>query len=175
MAFENYRSPRVPAPPDQYNQGYFSQFVRNLTTFFNIVDSTNGLATDRISANILRLPSQNLGIISDVNNRVNNLQIPEYSFIRLINGTGLSANFTITGIESGYTATAQASTINSDGRVLLLHNATSYNMTLDRQSTFSSVNNRIETHTGGNLTNVEFVTLIYSVNDLRWLVVAHQP
>lgn len=172
MAFDNYKSPRVPAPPEQYNQGYFSQLVRNLTSYFNIVDSTNGLATDRISANILRLPSQNLAITAGTNN---NLKIPEYSFIRLINGAGLTSNFTITGIESGYTATAQASTINSDGRVLLLHNATSYNMTLDRQSASSSANNRIETHTGGNLTNTEFVTLIYSVNDLRWLVAAHQP
>lgn len=172
MAFENYKSPRVPAPPDQYNQGYFSQLVRNLTTFFNVVDSNNGLTTDRISSNILRLPCTDLEITATINN---NLKIPEYSFIRLIDGTGLAANFTITGFDSGYTATAQASTFNNDGRMLLLHNATSYNMTLDRESGSSNAYNRIETHTGGNLTNTEFVTLIYSVKDLRWLVAAHQP
>lgn len=171
MAFENYRAPRVPAPPNEYNQGYFSQLVRNLTTFFNVVDTNNGLTTDRISANILRLPCVNLGITTGTNN---NLKIPEYTFIRLIED-GLTTNFSITGIDSGYTATAQASTFNNDGRVVMLHNATSHNMTLHNEDTASSANNRIETHTGNNLTNVQFATLIYSVKDLRWLVVAHQP
>lgn len=173
MAFENYRAPRVPAPPNEYNQGYFSQLVRNLTTFFNVVDSNNGLTADRISSNILRLPCTDLEITATINN---NLKIPEYSFIRLIDGTGLAANFTITGFDSGYTATAQASTFNNDGRMLLLHNDTSYNMTLDNL-TGSSAYNQIQTHAGGggSLNNLKFATLIYSVKDLRWLVVAHQP
>lgn len=171
MSFDNYKSPRVPAPPEQYNQGYFSQLVRNLTSYFNIVDSNNAISTSQVSPNILRLPFTELGIAAGINN---NLKVPSYTFIRLVDG-GVTSNFSITGIDSGYTTSTNISPITNDGRMLILYNATSYNMSISHLSGSSSANNQIETFTGSAINNVHIVTLIYSVKDLRWLVASHQP
>ena len=174
MAFDNYKSPRVPAPPEQYNQGYFSQLVRNLTSYFNIVDSDNGISTRQISPNILQLPVTELGVTPDASNNLNNLKVPSYTFIRLTSN-GVTANFDITGIDSGYTNSNQLDSITNDGRMLILYNSTGYNMAINHQDTNSLANNRIETFTGSAINNAHIATLIYSVSDLRWLVVSHQP
>jgi hypothetical protein len=74
--------------------------------------------------------------------------------------TGATGNFTITGISGG-----------ADGKSLILHNPSSYNMTLANESAFSSAANRIDTLAGADksTTGKGVFTLIYDTNSSRWI------
>ena len=162
MAFDNYSSPNLPAPPNTYSRAYFMQLVRALGTFFKISDSRAGLTIDSVTTKILRLSvAQFVG----VNGANNNVSLASASFIRIGGPTGA---FSITGMSGGL-----------DGRVLVLFNSTTYNMTIVNDNGSSSLaENRILTGTGADIVTVGrgAVTLIYSITgpDPRWIVTSLQ-
>lgn len=135
------------------------QLVRALGTFFKISDSRAGLTIDSVTTKILRLSVAQFVGVNGVNN---NLSLASASFIRIDTPT---ANFSITGMAGGL-----------DGRVLVLFNSTIHNMTIANESGSSVANNRILTGTGADIATVGqgAVTLIYSVNDFRWIVTSLQ-
>lgn len=159
MAFDNYSSPNLPAPPNTYSRNYFMQLVRALGTYFKISDSRAGLTIDSVTTKILRLSVAQFVGVNGVNN---NLSLASASFIRINTPT---ANFSITGMAGGL-----------DGRMLVLFNSTTYNMTIANESGSSLAVNRILTGTGADIVTVAqgAVTLIYSVNDFRWIVTSLQ-
>jgi len=159
MAFDNYSSPNLPVPPNTYSRAYFMQLVRALGTFFKISDSRAGLTIDSVTTKILRLSVAQFIGVNGVNN---NLSLASASFIRINTPT---ANFSITGMAGGL-----------DGRMLVLFNSTTYNMTIANNSGSSLLANRILTGTNADIVTVGqgAVTLIYSVNDFRWIVTSLQ-
>lgn len=77
--------------------------------------------------------------------------------------SGPAAAFSISGFSGG-----------NDGRVIILHNATSYYMTLSHQNTSSTAANRIILNGASDLIIApnDMITLIYSSADSRWLELA---
>ena len=161
MAFDNYSSPNLPAPPNTYSRNYFMQLVRALGTYFKISDSRAGLTIDSVTTKILRLSVAQFVGVNGVNN---NLSLASASFIRINTPT---ANFSITGMAGGL-----------DGRMLVLFNSTTYNMTIANESGSSLAENRILTGTGADIVTVGqgAVTLIYSITgpNPRWIVTSLQ-
>lgn len=161
MAFDNYSSPNLPAPPNTYSRAYFMQLVRALGTFFRISDSRAGLTIDSVTTKILRMPVAQIAAVNGVNN---NLSLASASFILIKTPT---ANFSITGMSGGL-----------DGRVLVLFNSTGHNMTIVNESPSSTDINRVITGTGADIVTVAqgAVTLIYSITgpDPRWIVTSLQ-
>ena len=94
-----------------------------------------------------------------------NIAIGARSFVRI---TGPNAPFTITGIAGG-----------TDGKMVILYNATDQNMTIARESASSTAVNRILTMTTGDETTLGTgnVTLIYDATgpNPRWIVTAIKP
>ena len=98
------------------------------------------------------------GAFTAVNGSNNNINIGGASFIRI---TGPTAAFSITGITGGV-----------NGKVVILYNATTYNMTIANENTNSTATNRITTLTGSGVvtTGVGAITLIYDSTASRWIV-----
>mgnify|MGYP001591730221 CR=1 FL=1 len=98
------------------------------------------------------------GAFTAVNGSNNNINIGGTSFIRI---TGPTAAFSITGIAGGV-----------DGKVVILYNATTYNMTIANENTNSTTTNRITTLSGSGIstTGVGAITLIYDSTASRWIV-----
>lgn len=159
MAFDNYSSPNLPAPPRTYSRDYFMQLVRALGTFFKISDSRAGLTIDSITTTMLRMPAAQFVGINGANN---NVSLASASFIRISGPTGA---FSLTGMSGGL-----------DGRVLVLFNSTVHNMTIANESGSSVANNRVITGTGADIvtSGQGAITLLYSINDHRWIVTSLQ-
>jgi hypothetical protein len=84
----------------------------------------------------------------------------------LVDVTGPTAAFTIAGIAGGV-----------DGKLLIIVNRTSQNMTIAHESTSETTTaNRINTSTAANVstTGAGYVTLVYSAAASRWLLLASQ-
>ncbi len=98
------------------------------------------------------------GAFTATNGNNNNINIGGASFIRI---TGPTAAFTITGISGGV-----------NGKVVILYNAATYNMTIANENTNSTATNRITTLTGSGVvtTGVGAITLIYDSTASRWIV-----
>jgi hypothetical protein len=98
------------------------------------------------------------GAFTAVNGNNNNINIGGASFVRI---TGPTAAFTITGIAGGV-----------NGKVVILYNAATYNMTIANENTNSIATNRITTLTGSGVTTtgVGAITLIYDSTASRWIV-----
>lgn len=90
----------------------------------------------------------------------NNFNVRGYSFVRI---SSASAAFSITGIAGGV-----------DGKLLIVFNATSQNMTIANASGSSSAANQILTMSGANVSTsgMGCVELIYSANDSKWLLLS---
>ncbi|HCE85852.1 MAG TPA: hypothetical protein DEO99_06825, partial [Bacteroidetes bacterium] len=88
-------------------------------------------------------------------------------------GTLNTSFYTFNGQVSDFTINTIAQP--SDGKVLVLQNATSFNMTLINESA-SAIGVAIRTMTGSDLTltGQSTVTLIYSASENRWIVLAFQ-
>lgn len=102
------------------------------------------------------------GAFTAVNVNNNNINIGGTSFIRI---TGPTAAFTITGISGGV-----------DGKVVILYNATTYNMTVANNSTMSTTSNRILTLSGSSFatSGTGAITLIYDSTASCWIVSSRQ-
>ena len=157
MAFDNFTSPNLPAPPKEYSFEYFNQLVRSLGNYFRIHDSRAPMNFGVVTTDMLRLSTFDLNLTTSVNN---NVPAPIASFFRI---TSPGQSFTITGLDHG-----------SDGRVVMLYNATPYNMTIANQSGNSAAKNQIITNTGADITTTGsgVVTMIYCVKSIRWIVTA---
>jgi hypothetical protein len=157
MAFDNFAAPNLPSPPKDYDFTYFNQLIRSLGNYFRIHDSRAPMNFGAVTTDMLRLTTFDLDITEPVNN---NVSAPIASFLR-ISKPGQA--FTITGLTNG-----------SDGRVVILYNSTSQNMTLANESGGSDAKNRITTITGSNLvtSGTGVITLIYCVKTQRWVVIA---
>jgi len=155
MAFQSHKSPNLPVPPSEYDNGYFFQLIRSIGSYFSIHDSKAGLSLDSVVADVIQLP---IGSFTASNGANNNITLPNKSFIRV---TGPTGAFNITGI---------AKPDNPDGRVVILYNTTSQNMTITNDAT-STAANRILTGQGDvATTGIGIVSLIYSVTDARWIL-----
>ena len=156
MAFQQHKSPNLPAPPSNYDFRYFFDLIRSIGLYFNIHDSRAGLNLDSVVADVIQLP---IGSFAASNGANSNIALPNKSFIRV---TGPTGAFNITGITKP---------TNPDGRVVILYNTTSQHMTITNNAT-STAANRILTNTGADVvtTGTGIVTLIYSVTDARWIL-----
>ena len=156
MAFQSHKSPNLPVPPSEYDNGYFFQLIRSIGSYFSIHDSKAGLSLDSVVTDVIQLP---IGSFTASNGANNNITLPNKSFIRV---TGPTGAFNITGITKP---------ANPDGRVVILYNTTSQNMTITNDAT-STAANRILTNTGSDVatTGTGIVSLIYSVTDARWIL-----
>ena len=155
MAFQSNKSPNLPIPPSEYNNGYFFDLIRSIGSYFSIHDSKAGLSLDSVVTDVIQLP---IGSFTASNGANNNITLPNKSFIRV---TGPTGAFSITGITKP---------ANPDGRVVILYNTTSQNMTITNDAT-STAANRILTGQGDvATTGIGIVSLIYSVTDARWIL-----
>ena len=155
MAFQSHKSPNLPIPPSEYNNGYFFDLIRSIGSYFSIHDSKAGLSLDSVVTDVIQLP---IGSFTASNGANNNITLPNKSFIRV---TGPTGAFSITGITKP---------ANPDGRVVILYNTTSQNMTITNDAT-STAANRILTGQGDvATTGIGIVSLIYSVTDARWIL-----
>ena len=155
MAFQSHKSPNLPMPPSEYNNGYFFDLIRSIGSYFSIHDSKAGLSLDSVVADVIQLP---IGAFTASNGANSNITLPNKSFIRV---TGPTGAFNITGITKPD---------NPDGRVVILYNTTSQNMTITNDAT-STAANRILTGQGDvATTGIGIVSLIYSVTDARWIL-----
>mgnify|MGYP006405485343 FL=1 len=156
MAFQSHKSPNLPVPPSEYDNGYFFDLIRSIGSYFSIHDSKAGLSLDSVVADVIQLP---IGSFTASNGANNNITLPNKSFIRV---TGPTGAFSISGITKPD---------NPDGRVVILYNTTSQNMTITNNAT-STAANRILTNTGSDVatTGTGIVSLIYSVTDARWIL-----
>ena len=156
MAFQQHRSPNLPAPPNEYDNNYFFNLIRSIGLYFNVHDSKAGLSLDSVVTDVIQLP---FGAFTASNGANNNITLPNKSFIRV---TGPTGAFSISGI---------AKPDNPDGRVVILYNTTSQHMTITDDAT-STAANRILTNTGADVvtTGTGIVSLIYSVTDARWIL-----
>ena len=155
MAFQSHKSPNLPVPPSEYDNGYFFQLIRSIGSYFSIHDSKAGLSLDSVVTDVIQLP---IGSFTASNGANNNITLPNKSFIRV---TGPTGAFSITGITKP---------ANQDGRVVILYNTTSQNMTITNDAT-STAANRILTGQGDvATTGTGIVSLIYSVTDARWIL-----
>lgn len=155
MAFQSHKSPNLPMPPSEYNNGYFFDLIRSIGSYFSIHDSKAGLSLDSVVTDVIQLP---IGAFTASNGANSNITLPNKSFIRI---TGPTGAFNITGITKP---------ANPDGRVVVLYNTTSQNMTITNDAT-STAANRILTGQGDvATTGIGIVSLIYSVTDARWIL-----
>lgn len=155
MAFQSHKSPNLPVPPSEYDNGYFFQLIRSIGSYFSIHDSKAGLSLDSVVTDVIQLP---IGSFTASNGANNNITLPNKSFIRV---TGPTGAFSITGITKP---------ANPDGQVVILYNTTSQNMTITNDAT-STAANRILTGQGDvATTGIGIVSLIYSVTDARWIL-----
>lgn len=155
MAFQSHKSPNLPMPPNEYNNGYFFDLIRSIGSYFSIHDSKAGLSLDSVVTDVIQLP---IGAFTASNGANSNITLPNKSFIRI---TGPTGAFNITGITKPD---------NPDGRVVILYNTTSQNMTITNDAT-STAANRILTGQGDvATTGIGIVSLIYSVTDARWIL-----
>lgn len=95
--------------------------------------------------------------LSTTNNDVVFSTNNNYSYVR-VGGTQTAA-FNITGIAGG-----------QSGKMIIVYNATSFNMTLVHESTSSTAANRIKSPGGSNIlvTPGSAIQLLYSGNESRW-------
>ena len=155
MAFQSHKTPNLPMPPSEYNNGYFFDLIRSIGSYFSIHDSKAGLSLDSVVTDVIQLP---IGAFTASNGANSNITLPNKSFIRI---TGPTGAFNITGITKPD---------NPDGRVVILYNTTSQNMTITNDAT-STAANRILTGQGDvATTGIGIVSLIYSVTDARWIL-----
>ena len=77
----------------------------------------------------------------------------------------------VTGPTGAFSISGITKPDNPDGRVVILYNTTSQNMTITNDAT-STAANRILTNTGSDVatTGTGIVSLIYSVTDARWIL-----
>ena len=156
MAFQSHKSPNLPMPPSEYNNGYFFDLIRSIGSYFSIHDSKAGLSLDSVVTDVIQLP---FGAFAASNGANNNIALPNKSFIRI---TGPTGAFSISGITKP---------ANPDGRVVILYNTVGYAMTITNNATSSAAANRILTGQGDvTTTTIGAVTLIYSVTDARWIL-----
>jgi len=177
VAFDKFKSPRVPTAPREYDFPYFNQLARALDTFFTNFDSKAGISVGNFSTELLVTP-----IVFDplripvVNGANDNLKIPAATFLRI---SAPTSTFSITGILTGNAVKDSAGVLAFsalDGQQVVLYNATANAMTIANQSASSTAPNRIITNTGADIvtTGSGVVSLIYSRADARWIVISAQ-
>jgi hypothetical protein len=113
------------------------------------------VATMATKSGSLALPTENLTTLANGANA--NVVLPHSTVVRI---TGPSAVFSISGFTRGY-----------PGRLLILHNASSYTLTLTHDAT-STAANRITTPTGVDtaVPSGNSVMFYYSTATSRWIV-----
>lgn len=173
MAFDQFKSPRVPSAPREYEFPYFNQLARALDNFFTNFDSRAGINVDSMSTNRLVTPFTALTVANGANN---NLVIPVTTSFRI---SAPTSTFSITGILTGNAVNDSAGVLAFsalDGQQVVLYNSTTFAMTIANQSASSTAPNRIITNTGADIvtTGSGVVTLIYSKADARWVVISAQ-
>lgn len=163
MAFDNNSAPSIQLPPAQYDAIYFNQLVRTINTYFSLLDSTAPTHNSKITPNTICTPYAELTLVNGANDDVS---LPAYTFLYV---TGPTANFEISGFNSD-------SRRSNNGRQLIVYNPTAHDMQINNEDAGSAAENRIITMTGADivLTGASVASLIYSVKDLRWLVVSTQ-
>lgn len=164
MGFLKSTAPNLPTPPKEYQFPYFNQLIRQLNNYFNIHNSQAGLSLDNITATTLQLPVGSLVLPSGNND---NIQPLANTFLRITADPTSPGNFAVRGINS-------SPRNQNDGRVIILLNASGYNMSIHNEEVAVTAENRINTGGGAASINASRAVLIYSVKDLRWQLIAHE-
>lgn len=151
---------RLPKSSDVYDASNEQQTRRALESAIDDIDGK--LSSLLTSSGTLAANIQNLTVANGVNNDV---ALGYGTYTRI---SGPSASFTLTGLTGG-----------EAGRVLLLRNTTTYDMTLSNDSGLSTAKNRILTQTGGNITLTGTggcsALLFYDGTSERWILVTGDP
>lgn len=162
MAFDKYVIPTMPIPGREYDQRFFVQLARSLQNLFDILNSNAAFNAAIVTPTMLRTPITPV-TVADGNNDA--LALPPHTFLRIV---GPTAAFDIRGINSN-------PQVSNDGRQIILYNPTAHKMTIHDEEAAVTAENRIRTGTGANvnISGTGSAYMIYSVKDLRWLVIAH--
>jgi hypothetical protein len=150
MAFDKFKAPNFPAPPKQYEFPYFNQVIRSLNTFFAVGDAGTPTNSSVTTTTQLKMPYANVTLTNGISATNDNIKPIANTFLRII---GPNAAFDVRGINS-------EPQNQNDGRVLILVNRTG--------ATVGAAPQNMTIH------NEEAAVLMYSVKDLRWLVISHQ-
>lgn len=133
-----------------------------------VIDSVGnvGIATaaPKTSADINGDLAMRMGTVTCGNGNSNhNLAIGARTFVKI---SGPTSNFTITGIAGGV-----------DGKIVILYNSTSNNMSFSNSHGSSDAANRILTPTGGTIstTGTGSATLIYDASVSNWILLSYTP
>ncbi len=142
----------------------------NVTYSLPTADGTSGNVLTTDGSGNLSWANPNAGQVAYtvssgtvVNGNNHNLSIPSNcSIVRI---TSPTSAFTITGMQGGV-----------DGRMIVLYNLTTYNMTISNENSSSIAANRIKTMTSNTVaTSSEgAVTLIYDGTSQRWLLLSNR-
>lgn len=173
MAFDQFKSSRLPSAPKEYDAVFFNRYSRSLDTFFAILDSRAGMNMDSMSTSRLVTPLYPISVANGANN---NFKIPGNTVFRI---SAPTATFSITGLLTGdalYDDSAALVYAALDGHQVVIFNSTTFAMTIANQSASSDAPNRIITNTGADIvtTGSGVVSLIYSRADSRWVVISAQ-
>lgn len=162
MAFDKYASPKLPSPPKTYDTTYFLQLVRAIQNFFTIVASDAAMNAAIMTPTMLRTPQHPL-VLADGNTDA--LALPSHTYFRI---EGPTAGFSLRGINSD-------NRTSNDGRQIILQNASGQAMTIVNEEAAVIAENRILTGVGVDITVADTGSayMIYSIKDLRWIVIAH--
>ncbi len=129
-------------------------------------DNTNnrlglGTTTPNATSDVNGTMALRVGALTLANGANSNITLPTNSWVRI---TGPTGAFSVSGFAGTF-----------DGRVLMLFNSTSQNMTITNDAT-STTGNRILTLTGSDvaLTGTSLATFVYSLGDSRWILQSTQ-
>lgn len=163
MAFDIGSAPQLPFAPKSYDPVYFNQLVRAINTYFSMLDSPAAVNMNSVTPNLVKTPYAEVTLVNGNNDSIG---LPPFTFLRI---TGPTASFDVRGIDSSPQSV-------NNGRQLILHNPTANNMIIHNEEVAVTAANRINTMTGTNIniSGTGIVYMIYSVKDLRWLVISHQ-
>ena len=163
MAFDKYVAPTLPLPPKVYDTVYFTQLLRAIQNYFTVIGSPAAISASIVTPTMLRTPVSDLTLVNGNND---NIALPPHTFFRI---TGPTAGFDIRGINSSPQNT-------NDGRQIIIFNPTANNMTIHNEEVTVTAENRINTCTAANIniSGTGVVSMIYSVKDLRWIVMSHE-
>ena len=181
MAFDKFKTPRVPSAPKEYDFPYFNQLARALDTFFTNFDSKAGTNVGSATNDLLITPFAKdpiTGVASVTVAATNDdLKILPYTFLRV--SPSPAGAFSISGFLTSNAVNDSTGVVAFsalDGQQLVVFNPTANAMTIKDQSASSAAPNRIITNTGADIvtTGSGVVSLIYSRADARWVVISAQ-
>jgi hypothetical protein len=97
MALQKFKAPTLPVAPQSYDFNFMSQFIRALTSYFSLLDSTTPIQVDSII--LSRLPTNGAGlplgaVYSD--NGTLKIVVPYQAYAASLQATATLGNVSVT-------------------------------------------------------------------------------